>query len=127
MKQYSNITFFYYDDFAAAEDFYENIFHLELVQDQGGCKLYRQGKCYFGIVDGSHGTLKPQPKNACMLTIIVDDVMEWYEYLTSKGVQVMSGPNHTPFVDNVFYIDPGGYIVETQTFKDETVQKAFQE
>ena len=62
-----------------------------------------------------------------MLTIIVDDVMEWYEYLTSKGVKVMGGPNHTPFVDNVFYYDPGGYIVETQTFKDPAVQKAFQE
>lgn len=126
MKQYSNITFFYYDNYDEAVDFYENIFHLEVVQDQGGCKLYRQGKTFFGIVDSAHGTLKAQPKNACMLTIIVDDVMEWYEYLTSKGVKVYSGPNHTPFVDNVFYIDPGGYIVETQKFLDEKVQKEFE-
>ena len=56
MKQYSNITFFYYEDFEAAVDFYENIFKLEVVQDQGHCKLYRQGKCYFGIVDSAYGT-----------------------------------------------------------------------
>ena len=127
MKQYSNITFFYYDDFAAAENFYENIFHLELVQDQGGCKLYRQGKCYFGIVDSAYGTIHALPKSACMLTIIVDNVMEWYEYLTSKGVKVMSGPNVNDWVENVFYLDPGGYVVETQTFLDPEVQKAFQE
>ncbi len=127
MKQYSNITFFYYEDFEAAVDFYENIFKLEVVQDQGHCKLYRQGKCYFGIVDSAYGTIHALPKSACMLTIIVDNVMEWYEYLTSKGVKVMSGPNVNDWVENVFYLDPGGYVVETQTFLDPEVQKAFQE
>ena len=128
MKQYSNITFFYYEDFDAAVDFYENILKLELLQDQAGhCKLYRMGKCYFGIVDSPHGTIHAQPESACMLTIIVDDVMEWYEYMTAKGVRVMSGPNRNDFVENVFYYDPGGYIVETQKFLDPAIQQAFQE
>lgn len=34
MEIYSQITFFYYEDYKAACEFYENIFNFKVVQDQ---------------------------------------------------------------------------------------------
>lgn len=104
---------------------FEGIFHLEIIQDQGFAILYKLGKSFFCIVDGNKGSLRAQLQNAAMLTIIVDDVKSWYEYLTAQGVKVKSNPSKNDFVENAFYFDPGGYIVETQTFLDHNIQNVF--
>ncbi len=116
MKAYSQITFFYYDDLKAAQEFYEKIFPVELVQDQRKARIYRIGKSFFGIVDGRKGSLRPQAVPSAMLTIIVDDVKEWHEYLISKDVRVVKGTISGTYIETAYYRDPGGYIIETQRF-----------
>jgi predicted enzyme related to lactoylglutathione lyase len=65
MEIYSQITFFYYEDYKAACEFYENIFNFKVVQDQKMAKIYQIGKSFFGIVDGDKGSLRPQPDKCC--------------------------------------------------------------
>lgn len=126
MKLQSQITFFYYKDLAEAARFYEDIFGLEIIQDQAMAKVYKLGKSYFGIVDGEKGSLKAQEKNAAMLTILVDSVEEWAEYLDKKGVKCIKPISCGKFAKSAFYEDPGGYVIEIQRFLNETVHKEFE-
>ena len=58
----SQITFLYYKDLDAAQQFYEGILGLEKVEDQGWAKIYRVSSTAFvGLVDEAHGSLKAQP------------------------------------------------------------------
>lgn len=126
MKVYSQITFFYYKNYKAACDFYENIFNFEIVQDQKMAKIYRIGKSFFGIVDGEKGSLRPQPDNAVMLTIIVDNVTQWYEYLKGKNVKEIKSPSKGVCAESAFFMDPGGYVIEIQRFINNEIQREFE-
>ncbi len=126
MKLQSQITFFYYKDLAEAARFYEDIFGLQIIQDQAMAKVYKLGKSYFGIVDGEKGSLKAQEKNAAMLTMLVDSVEEWAAYLDEKGVKCIKPVSCGRFAQSAFYEDPGGYVIEIQRFLDENVHKEFE-
>ena len=115
----SQITFLYYKDLAAAQQFYEGILGLELVEDQGWAKIYRvNGTAFVGLVDEAHGSLKAQPENAVMLTFVVEDVLGWYQYLREKGVKIRQeyGRSETIQIEYFFAEDPGGYVLEFERF-----------
>ncbi|MEZ4590989.1 MAG: VOC family protein [Chloroflexota bacterium] len=115
----SQITFLYYQDLAAAQQFYEGILGLEKVEDQGWAKIYRvSGTAFVGLVDEAHGSLKTQPENAVMITFVVDDVPGWYEYLRENGVKIVReyGRSHTIQIEYFFAEDPGGYTLEFERF-----------
>lgn len=122
----SQITFFYYDNMEEASQFYEEIMRFPIVQDQGFAKIYRAGKSFFGIVDGKTGSLRAQSENAAMLTLLVDNVSEWHEYLVSNGVKVWKEPQKGSFAETGFYFDPGGYVVEIQHFNNPDEHKVFE-
>ena len=125
MNIYSQITFFYYDNLVGACNFYENIFKFEIVQDQKMAKIYRAGKSFFGVVDGGKGSLRAKPDNAVMLTLIVDNVSEWYQYLKANNVKEIKKLTSGTYVESAFFEDPGGYIIEIQKFHNSDVQKEF--
>lgn len=115
----SQITFLYYHDLAAAQEFYEGILGLEKVEDQGWAKIYRvSGHAFVGLVDEAHGSLKARPENAVMLTFVVDDVPGWYDYLREKGVIIRReyGRSDTIQIEYFFAEDPGGYVLEFERF-----------
>ena len=124
----AQITFFYYHDLAAAAAFLEEIMGFEMVEDQGSAKIFRvSGNAYVGAVDQAKGFYKAQPKNAVLFTLVVDDVDQWYQYLTAKGAKVVrefeakgtASHYHRRFVIE----DPGGYKIEVQQFHNpETVK-----
>ena len=115
----SQITFLYYHNLAAAQQFYEEILGLEKVEDQGWAKIYRvSGTAFVGLVDEAHGSLKAQPENAVMLTLVVDDVPGWYAYLCENKVKIRQeyGRSETIQIEYFFAEDPGGYVLEFERF-----------
>lgn len=115
----SQITFFYYADVQAASEFYGEILGLELVEDQQWAKIYRvNGTAFLGIVAGEKGFHQAQEKNAVLVTFLVDDVPEWYEYLQTKGVKFSTElmTKDDIQVQCFFAEDPGGYSLEFQRF-----------
>ena len=115
----SQITFLYYQDLAAAQQFYEGILGLEKVEDQGWAKIYRvSGTAFVGLVDEAHGSLKAQPENAVMLTLVVDDVPGWYAYVRENKVKIRQeyGRSETIQIEYFFAEDPGGYVLEFERF-----------
>ncbi|GJM40223.1 MAG: hypothetical protein DHS20C20_05050 [Ardenticatenaceae bacterium] len=115
----SQITFLYYKNLAAAQQFYEGILGLELVEDQGWAKIYCiNGAAFVGLVDEAHGSLKTQPKNAVMITFVVDDVPGWYDHLRNNQVTILReyGRSESIQIEYFFAEDPGGYVLEFERF-----------
>ncbi|WP_420644462.1 VOC family protein [Candidatus Leptofilum sp.] len=115
----SQITFLYYKDLAAAQQFYEGILGLELVEDQGWAKIYQvNGTAFVGLVDEAHGSLKTQPENAVMITFVVDDVSGWYQHLRENSVTILReyGRSESIQIEYFFAEDPGGYTLEFERF-----------
>jgi catechol 2,3-dioxygenase-like lactoylglutathione lyase family enzyme len=124
----SQITFLYYKDLAAAQQFYEGILGLELVEDQGWAKIYQvNGTAFVGLVDEAHGSLKAQPENAVMITFVVDDVRGWYHYLREKGVEIRReyGRSESIQIEYFFAADPGGYVLEFERFLKPALTAVF--
>lgn len=124
----SQITFLYYEDLAAARQFYEDILGLELVEDQGWAKIYRvNGTAFVGLVDEAHGSLKAQPENAVMLTFVVEDVLGWYNYLREKEVKILReyGRSDSIQIEYFFAEDPGGYVLEFERFLNPELTAVF--
>jgi predicted enzyme related to lactoylglutathione lyase len=124
----SQITFFYYDDLEAASKFYGDIMGFGLVEDQKWAKIYRaSGSAYVGIVAGEKGFHKAQEKNAVLLTLLVNDVAQWCEYLKSQGVKIVTELEEKKDIRvRCFFLeDPGGYSIEVQRFLKPELARIF--
>jgi hypothetical protein len=101
---------------------------FELVEDQRWAKIYRiTGSGYLGIVAGEKGFFKPQKHNAVLLTLLTQDVNDWYERLKSKGVKLLTGIQEKRDIQvRCFFLeDPGGYALEIQQFLKPAQVKLF--
>jgi lactoylglutathione lyase len=124
----SQITFFYYRDLDAAARFYEQTMRFELVEDQQWAKIYRVAeRAFVGIVAGDRGFRRPQDYNAVLLTVLVNDVDAWYEYLKEQSVKFLTEIQDKPEIQvRCFFIeDPGGYALEIQEFLKPHLRKIF--
>jgi len=119
MSFQSQITFLYYKNLSRAAEFYENIMRFELCDDQGAAKIYRTySNAYIGIVDEKTGHCRAQETNAVLITLVTEDVEQWYNYLQSKEVKILTEvmqPESFP-VKCFFFEDPEGYQLEIQKF-----------
>jgi len=127
LKLNSQITFLYFKDFTEAKDFFENILNLEIIDDQGDAIIYRIAKgAFIGIVDEKKGHCKAQDISSVLITLVTDNVKDWYEYLLSRGVKMetpIQKPENFP-VECFFFKGPGGYEFEVQKFLiSETSEK----
>lgn len=124
----SQITFFYYRQLEPAERFYGDVLGLQLVEDQQYAKIYRTASnAFLGIVSGARGFHQPRPENAVLLTLVVDDVSEWYTYLEQSGVDLLTSVKEMEGIQvrGFFLKDPGGYTLEVQQFLDPDVARQF--
>lgn len=124
----SQITFLYYKDLAEPQRFYGEIMGFELVEDQGWAKIYRiGGNAFVGLVDESRGSRKVKEDSAVLLTLVVDDVPGWYEYLKSQGVKIVRelGQSDEIQVQYCFIEDPGGYMIEIERFLKPELASVF--
>ncbi|WKZ81648.1 MAG: VOC family protein [Acidimicrobiia bacterium] len=111
------ITFLYVSDLHRSAGFYGGTLGLEMVLDQGDCRIYRVGgDAYLGICErtGDHAT------SGMLLTLVTDEVDDWHERLVEAGVTVEQAPatNDTYRIRHAFYRDPDGHRVEVQRFDD---------
>ena len=128
LKAQSQITFLYYNDLEPIAKFYQDVMGLKLVVDQGWAKIYAVSETSFvGIVDGTKGSHKPQEKNAVLVTLVVDDVYAWYDYLKGQGVKMTSEVKEHEAIQvrGFFCEDPGGYSIEVQKFLDPETALTF--
>lgn len=117
----ASITFLYYDDLPRACQFYEDALGLDLVIDQGWCKIYAiTPQAWVGLVDAEHGTHKPAADKPVILSFVTDDVDAWHAHLTKLGAPMFRplGTSLAIGVRGFMALDPGGYTLEFETFLD---------
>ena len=111
------VTFVQVADVERAHDFYAGRLGLELVTDQGACRIYRVADGgYLGVC--SHAG--PAVPEGVILTIVRNDVEAFCETLMAAGVEFESpvGHNERFGITHAFLRDPDGHLVEIQRFDD---------
>ena len=112
------VTFLYTPDLTKTARFYEEIIGLEMVLDQGVCRIYQitdtafVGFCERATANGRDSDV--------IITLVTDEVDAWHEYLLAHDVDIEKPPtlNEDYNIYHIFVRDPGGYLLEIQTFKD---------
>lgn len=116
-----SITWLYYQDLLAMQDFVENTYGFELVADQGWTKIYRATDTGFiGLVDERRGMHDFTKEKAVNVSFILDDLDGWYEYAKKhkpfplRSEELSEGPEgrYKAFVG----FDPEGYFLEFDKF-----------
>ena len=109
----AQVTFLCVADIARSDAFYGGVLGLDLVRDQGPCRIYQaSGGAYVGICDHCD----PDPGDV-ILTLVTDEVDIWASRLEEAGHEV-DGPhaNHRFEIYHLFVRDPDGHLVEIQRF-----------
>lgn len=112
------ITFLYTRDLMATAQFYEQVLGLDLVVDQGTCRIYRvSADGWVGFCERVEAPEKPQ---GIIFTIVTPDVDGWYARLAERGVVFEKPPQDNPQyrIYHCFLRDPNGYLIEIQRFWD---------
>ena len=129
MRVSSQITFLYFKDLAEPSRFFEEVLKFKKVEDQGFARIYQtSGRAFLGIVDEKHGYCKaPSTEKSVLITLVVDDVHAWYDYLKSVGVTIEKEPSFQAKanVECFFFQGPGGYVFEIQKFLNPEVSVRF--
>ena len=128
MQFSSQITFLYFDELDEATQFFEETLNLTKVDDQGFAKIYRiSGGAFLGIVDASQGYCRAPSEQNTLITLVTDDVHQWYQHLKSRGVKIDAPPKHQAKanVECFFFEGPGGYAFEVQKFLNPEIAVHF--
>jgi catechol 2,3-dioxygenase-like lactoylglutathione lyase family enzyme len=118
----AQITFCGCADLERTAAFYEDALGLELVLDQGRCRVYRTaGSAYLGFCQ--HLEVESP---GVILTLVADDVEDRHRRLVERGVPVEAEPKHNDeFGITHFYLrDPDGHRIEIQRFDDPEWSKS---
>jgi catechol 2,3-dioxygenase-like lactoylglutathione lyase family enzyme len=112
------ITFVYTRDLERSARFYAEVLGLELVLDQGACRIFRvAGEGFLGVCRDPARGVVPE---GVTLTFVTPEVDAWHERLAAAGVTLEGPPRETPAfgIYNFFARDPDGYRIEFQRFLD---------
>ena len=118
---HSTITWLYYKDVLAMENYFQNVLGLQLVADQGWTKIYQVSQTGFlAIVDERRGMHQSTEKKAVNVGFILDDLTGWFDYVSQNKVMPLHeeelgiGPE-TRYKAFVGYC-PEGYYLEFDRF-----------
>ncbi|MDX1514892.1 MAG: VOC family protein [Gammaproteobacteria bacterium] len=114
----ASISFLRVRDLGATAAFYEGMLGLELVLDQGRCRIYRaSADGYLGFCQGQTGQ---SDTSRVILTLVSDDVDDWHRKLADRGVTFEKPPvfNEAFNIYHCLFRDPDGYLLEIQRFED---------
>lgn len=118
---HSTITWLYYKNLLAMENYFQNVLGLEMVVDQGWAKVYKVTDTGFiGLVDEKRGMHKFTEKKAVNVSFIIDDLESWFEYvkenklfeLRSEKLEIGPEGKYKAFVG----YDPEAYYMEFDCF-----------
>lgn len=117
------VVFLHCENLEETAVFYEQILQLPMVLDQGSCRIYQTAATsFFGFCEALGPQLEANDRRGIMLTLVTDEVDEWHRYLIEHGVEIEKPPtlNEKFNIYQCFVRDPNGYLIEIQTFLDET-------
>jgi catechol 2,3-dioxygenase-like lactoylglutathione lyase family enzyme len=109
------------EDLAAARKFYQVVFGLAVVYEDGNSAVFKFGDTLINLLvttaaDELIGPAKMASREAgsrFVFTIHVDDVDATCAELTARGVKLLNGPMDRPWgIRTASFIDPGGHIWE---------------
>jgi predicted enzyme related to lactoylglutathione lyase len=117
----SNV-FFYYEDVAAAGEFYENVMGFRIAADYGFAKIVQVApKSFITLVDEDKGMHKSSEPKTTALALLTNELDGWWDYMQTQDVEmrstdfeVVAGRPHDGFVA----VDPEGYFLEFERFND---------
>jgi len=113
------VTFLYVRDLEASDAFYRGKLGLEMVLDQGSCRILRVSRDGFlGICQCRDE--RPSNPEGIIVTLVSRDVDGWHRDLTAKGVEFDSAPAENAIFNiyHCFLKDPDGHQLEIQRFND---------
>jgi catechol 2,3-dioxygenase-like lactoylglutathione lyase family enzyme len=99
--------------------FYGETLGLEMVFDQGACRIFSMGGTGFlGVCRVRPGRFV-EPKGV-VITFVTDDVDGWHRHLLARGARPEGAPERSEaFNVYCFFVrDPNGYLLEFQSFLD---------
>lgn len=114
------VTFLYVSDLEASAEFYAGLLGLDLILDQGVCRIYQVSPTAFlGLC---RRNAPPGATGGVIITLVTPDVDAWAAYLKARGVALEKAPTFNPDFNiyHLFLRDPDGYLVEIQRFLDPT-------
>jgi catechol 2,3-dioxygenase-like lactoylglutathione lyase family enzyme len=112
------ITFLYTPDLSGTAHFYEQMMGLDLVLDQGTCRIYATApNAFLGFCERAETKIDPA---AVIFTFVTEDVDGWYAKLKDEGIEFEKPPALNPQyqIYHCFLRDPNGYLIEIQRFED---------
>ena len=118
------IVFTYTDDLPASSQFFRDVLELEFVVNQGLCHIFRMSPTSYIGVCSIPG--RPRSTVGVTITIVTPDVDGWHTFLTGKGLIYQQPPTLSERfnVYSSLFIDPNGYRIEIQNFRDAKWREA---
>lgn len=120
--------FLYYKDLDAATKFYTETIGLELLSDYTMAKILRiSSDSYLILVDATKGMHTTQEPKTVALALLTNQLEGWYNHLQSHGVKIKYGynPKDGGAHDGFVAVDPEGYLLEFETFKQHPENELF--
>lgn len=121
-------VFLYYKDLPAATKFYSETLGLELLTEyDNACILRIATNSFVILVDAAKGMHTAEEPKTVALALLTRQLPDWYDYLKSKNVPIKytykpkEGGAHDGFVA----IDPEGYLLEFELFKQHKENERF--
>ena len=112
------VTFLPVADIERAGGFYRDVLGLDLVVDQGVCRIYRVSTDGFlGVCEHLEGGRR----DGVIVTLVTDDVDGWCAQIEERGGVLESQPeaNERFGIYHAFLRDPDGNRLEIQRFDDQ--------
>ncbi|MEZ5175783.1 MAG: VOC family protein [Acidimicrobiia bacterium] len=113
----SLISFLPSTDLDRSEAFYVGVLGLDLVLDQGSCRIFRvTDSAYIGVCTREG----PADSGTVVTTIVADDVDGWHKRITDAGWAAVTAPEHSAAyrLHHFWVTDPDGNRLEVQRFDD---------
>ncbi len=109
------------EDLESAKQFYQDIFELPVVFEDGDSAVFKFGETLINLLRGSEapGLIAPAPVAAptagvrFQFTLAVADVDATCERLRERDVELLNGPMDRPWgIRTASFRDPGGHVWE---------------
>ncbi len=117
----ATVQWLYYDELAPVQAFYEELFDVDMIVDQGWAKVYPLSSTgYLGLVDASRGLHQATEDKGVTLSFLTPDVDQWLARTRALGVELRHEEiqMESDLVRTFVAYDPTGYFLEWDTFLD---------
>jgi predicted enzyme related to lactoylglutathione lyase len=114
------VVWVYTEDLDGTCAFYSDTLGLKQVRDEGDARMFETGPGHAVGVSRATGFREVQPAGG-MITIVTDDVDDWYARLDRAGATLRGKPERNDQFGIYAFLaeDPNGYLIEFQKFLDE--------